>query len=178
MRIGNWWSWSKVLGSGATVVATVLVAGLVSTTPAQASVSQGYIKGVAPVNDDWGDEGPLSRTQHANSGATGLWQVVLYTYGYLASTDIDCQFGPKTEAATKSWQQAHGLTADGIVGPATFGRADNDLIVSGGTLYYYGSRRAVELWQWSDGTYLFPRYPGQTSTYYVSTPYGSTPGGC
>jgi putative chitinase len=30
------------------------------------------------------------------------------------------KFGPKTEAAVKSWQSEHGLTADGIVGPKTW----------------------------------------------------------
>jgi hypothetical protein len=33
---------------------------------------------------------------------------------------IDGDFGPKTEAAVKSWQKAHGLFDDGIVGPKTW----------------------------------------------------------
>ncbi len=32
------------------------------------------------------------------------------------------KFGPKTEAAVKSWQSANGLTADGIVGDGTWGK--------------------------------------------------------
>lgn len=32
----------------------------------------------------------------------------------------DGDFGPKTEAAVKSWQKAHGLFDDGIVGPKTW----------------------------------------------------------
>jgi LAS superfamily LD-carboxypeptidase LdcB len=32
----------------------------------------------------------------------------------------DGDFGPKTEAAVKAWQQSNGLTADGVIGPITW----------------------------------------------------------
>lgn len=45
------------------------------------------------------------------------WQTQLVRDAYLVSTDG--VFGPKTDAATKGWQTARGLTADGKVGPKT-----------------------------------------------------------
>jgi peptidoglycan hydrolase-like protein with peptidoglycan-binding domain len=45
-------------------------------------------------------------------------QYMLRQYG--ATIDADGIFGPQTEAAVKSFQSKHGLTADGIVGPLTW----------------------------------------------------------
>lgn len=41
------------------------------------------------------------------------WQAIV-------GTTVDGQFGPKTKAATISWQTNHGLVADGIVGSKTW----------------------------------------------------------
>ena len=45
------------------------------------------------------------------------WQ--LYYLGYTTKANIDGIIGPKTEAATRAFQQDNGLAADGIFGPDT-----------------------------------------------------------
>lgn len=48
-------------------------------------------------------------------------QTLLANLGYnLGSAGIDGDFGRMTEAAVKSFQKAHGLTQDGVIGPMTW----------------------------------------------------------
>jgi N-acetylmuramoyl-L-alanine amidase CwlA len=53
-------------------------------------------------------------------GSTGktvrVWQVILGFSG----DDVDGDFGPKTDSATKAFQKKHKLTVDGIVGAKTW----------------------------------------------------------
>jgi peptidoglycan hydrolase-like protein with peptidoglycan-binding domain len=48
--------------------------------------------------------------------ATWQWRLVQALDRRL---DVDEHFGPVTEQATRDFQRAHGLAADGIVGPAS-----------------------------------------------------------
>lgn len=47
------------------------------------------------------------------------WQKILVGASLLPASGVDGRFGPKTEAATRTFQTRIGVTADGIVGPAT-----------------------------------------------------------
>jgi len=81
-----------------------------------------------PAGIDSIEEAELSpmRTTIRN-GATGElvreWQMVLSRAGY--KLKLDGGFGPITAIATRSYQAARGLVADGIVGPLTWETVDS-----------------------------------------------------
>ena len=55
--------------------------------------------------------------------AAKIVQGALIAKGYsCGSSGIDGIFGTASVAALKSYQKAQGITADGIVGPATWGK--------------------------------------------------------
>lgn len=59
--------------------------------------------------------------KHGSSGTdVSNWQNFLNAEGAKPQLDPDGSFGPMTETATKAWQAAHGLDADGVVGPKTW----------------------------------------------------------
>ncbi|MFE9657091.1 peptidoglycan-binding protein [Micromonospora sp. NPDC006431] len=159
--------------STALITAAVMLGAFGGAAPAAASASAGYISGVDAVTDDWGDEGTLSTTSYANSSAAGLWQQVLVADGLMSNLDVDCSFGPKTEAATKTWQSRNGLTADGRVGPLTFGKADNRLTDQGGGYVYYHGSNGVSAFKRINGQYwtlFYNSYDTWSVAYYNSKP--------
>ena len=50
------------------------------------------------------------------------WQRILRGYGY-DSCAVDGDFGAATERCTRDWQGKQGLTADGVVGKCSWGKA-------------------------------------------------------
>lgn len=64
---------------------------------------------------------PPTVRQGSTGPAVLQWQGVLAASGLELA--IDGQFGAETAAQTKQWQTAHGLTADGVVGPNTWKQA-------------------------------------------------------
>jgi peptidoglycan hydrolase-like protein with peptidoglycan-binding domain len=70
--------------------------------------------------DDADKTDPTLREGDKQVAVRGL-QRRLLAQGYDLG-EIDSRFGPKTEAAVKSFQGDFGLEVDGIVGPKTWGR--------------------------------------------------------
>ncbi|MGY1650310.1 peptidoglycan-binding domain-containing protein [Geodermatophilus sp. SYSU D01119] len=58
----------------------------------------------------------LRRGDSGAAVATWQWRLVL---ALSRALDVDEHFGPRTEASTRDFQRAHGLAADGVVGPAS-----------------------------------------------------------
>ena len=71
----------------------------------------------------------MASHQTIRQGSTGadvsLWQTFL-------KLPVDGNFGPATVTATKAWQSSHGLTADGVVGAATWAAAEGVGLKGGG----------------------------------------------
>ncbi|MDQ0913493.1 hypothetical protein QFZ22_009565 [Streptomyces canus] len=162
---GNMALCKRVLAAAAAIATGGVLA--LAPTPASASVSQGYVIGVGAATDDWGDEGPLSASQHSKSYAVGLWQWVLWAEGVKEPNgtqfdmgDIDCRFGSTTTYATKQLQARWHLSQDGIVGKDTFSRADNELVLfAGGAIddvTYGGNDGEIGFWRDELGQYNFP----------------------
>ncbi|MBN1210761.1 MAG: peptidoglycan-binding protein, partial [Myxococcaceae bacterium] len=63
---------------------------------------------------------PSSPTLREGAKGAAVTQLQNLLRGKGFSVSADGQFGPKTEAAVKSFQASRGLAADGVVGPKTW----------------------------------------------------------
>lgn len=87
------------------------------------------------------------------SDLIGLWQGVLWADGYSARAEVTCTYDEATADATRVWQSNHHLSADGIVGPATWGAAAQRIVPAGRWMVYQGERYGLPLLVDGDGGY-------------------------
>jgi hypothetical protein len=93
----SWWNWQQASTAGWKGI----------------SIGAGNLSDVAATVDT-----PVLRL-HSLGDLVVLAQEHLATAGY--TIPIDGDYGPATQSAVEAFQAAEGLTADGIVGPATWG---------------------------------------------------------
>ncbi|MEU9481845.1 peptidoglycan-binding protein [Streptomyces sp. NPDC048191] len=87
------------------------------------------------------------------SDVIGLWQSMLWADGYLARSGVTCTYDEATAGATRVWQSNHHLSADGIVGTATWGAAEQRIAATGPWTVYQGERFGLPLRPDTDGAY-------------------------
>lgn len=109
-----------------------------------------FVDGDGALTDDWGDQyGELGNSlcngcaDSNNTDLVMMWQAILFAEGLLPKSGIDGQFGPRTESATRSWQDRYDIRIDGSVGNQTWTRADDMLEwVSSNILHYEGRNQS------------------------------------
>jgi peptidoglycan hydrolase-like protein with peptidoglycan-binding domain len=111
------------------------------------------LHGEGPPVDDWQAAPRLEERHTPPSDLVGLWQGILWADGYLPRTSVTCSYDATTVAATRVWQSNHRLSADGIVGPATYGAASRRLAVVPPWTVYHGDRFDLPLRRNGDGVY-------------------------
>jgi hypothetical protein len=114
-------------GRAAIVGGAIIVLLMATALPARAHSITGY---------QWTDVDQvcISGPCVTRGNLIGAWQSILWADGYLdkcGTSGIDGAFGSRTKSATKTWQSAHHLSADGIVGPRTWGAARSALKFQG-----------------------------------------------
>lgn len=161
----------------------------IGMAPGTASAYNSYT-GAAYVKDSWSTssaEGVVNLNTNDQSGATCLWQAILWADGaWIADkgrrfyqSDIDGIFGWDSHQATRSWQNRHGLSVDGSAGKYSWARAERQLTYwSGGgdtaRTYYRGKKpngadtgRGFWLTRDSQGRWSFDE-PGTGRNIYAS----------
>lgn len=75
----------------------------------------------------------ITEIEYGDSGAdVKVWQNALKSLGYsIGASGVDSKFGDDVRTATKKFQSANGLSADGVVGPNTQTKAKAKLASAG-----------------------------------------------
>lgn len=137
--------WKPVIVALSAAIATVLPMSTAQADYPGNSDSFGttFVDGDGVLTDDFGDHfDELGNSlcqgcgESSNTDIVMLWQSILVAEHYLNFSEVDGDFGPRTKAATVKWQQSRGLLADGMVGDATWSRADDRLVWVGSTVRY------------------------------------------
>ncbi|SOD82166.1 peptidoglycan-binding protein [Streptomyces sp. Ag109_G2-15] len=110
-------------------------------------------RGSVLVADGLGATQQLAVGRTRRSDLIGLWQSVLWADGYSARSSVTCTYDKATAEATRVWQSNHHLSADGIVGPATWGAAAERIVPVGQWMVYQGERYGLPLRPDPDGVY-------------------------
>ena len=98
--------------------------------PSSGVISTGAEGGVEKSSSATSDH-PTLRKGSKGQAVTEM-QIMLDKLGYdLGSYGVDGDFGKCTLAAVKKFQQDHGLTVDGICGPATWAKLEKVIALSG-----------------------------------------------
>ena len=88
---------------------------------------------------------PTLHSGLSGSKGTAVGDAILTWRNYMglppAANETNYSFGPATITKTKAWQSANGLSADGVVGPASWAKYD---ALQGGGAAAYGPPTAAE----------------------------------
>jgi Putative peptidoglycan binding domain len=174
---------------GAVAIAAVLVAGWVSVpSPASAYVGTRYPSGCPSVvndGDGWSANCWIGTSYITNSFTVASVQAYAYFMGCYPDLSsrlnyVDGVFGSKTLAAVKCMQGVFGLSADGIVGSATWSAMRNNLTLdfyppnSAGLCYY----NQPDMTQYNNSGWTRESsqtvYDGSTSLGYYTLPWEYT----
>lgn len=125
-------------------------------------------------NPTWSNLPPISKARGSFGDLVGFWQSILWADGRYnqcisryPNNSIDGYFGTNTDVATKTWQNAAGLGADGSVGPLTWSKAwsrTTEITGMGDIRWikrsiYWGSAQSISTYRWrtSDPAWWDPR---------------------
>lgn len=142
------------------LVLVVMMVATVMVMPASAAGSdwEGYFRSFRQTSQYNYISGYASAVQSILLGFT-------YTDDYIRDYGgVDGMFGSKTADAVWAFQDKHGLGADGIVGPNTWGKMACEMSESTGRILKAGTRKAIKI-VYEQSLYKFHYYDTAGTSY-------------